>query len=179
MGSYLCQPPSTHDQQAQTLHSDSVVRQNEVNTQTLASKMIQYIFDLPILGAEMLWCIWRFWQTWCSHGTLYSELHRKDEFPANSSCSLCRSHLPPASPRSAEGFVCVSASLATVPLGCAGPRRHRWLAAVCDRPSHPAMITFSSPPNLFPAFAALRGYTSPPPLLPPRGGGWHIWLSVC
>lgn len=62
------------------------------------------------------------------------------------------SHLP-VSLCSTKGFVCVSASLAIVPLGCAGPRRQRWQATVCDRPSHPAMITFSSvPPYLLPPF---------------------------
>ncbi len=71
----------------------------------------------------------------------------------------------PASLRSAKGFVCVSTSLATVPLGCAGPCRHRWQAAVCDRPSHLAMITFSS---FLSSLPSLHYEPVTPPFPPPK-----------
>lgn len=70
-----------------------------------------------------------------------------------SSSSLC----------SAEGFVCVPASLTTVPLGCVGPRHHRWQAAVCDRLSHPAVIISLLSFSLFLSFSlsVLWAFTTP------------------
>lgn len=54
------------------------------------------------------------WQRRCSRGKM---MHSRPTLPVP---SVDLASLP-ASRRGAEGFVCVSASLATVPLGCAGP----------------------------------------------------------
>lgn len=75
-----------------------------------------------------------------------------DAFPANASRSFCRSRLPPREPARRRG-VCLCFCLPRYSSArlCRPPRRHRCQAAVCGRPSHPAMITFSSlPPSFLP-----------------------------
>lgn len=104
--------------------------------------------------------------SWCNHGTLYVGLHRNDKFTAKNFLCYCQSCPISLRAGSTRGIVCVSASLAIVPLDCAGPRRQRWQATVCDRPSHPAMITFSSlPPSPLPLVFTLQRASAPPPLV--------------
>lgn len=115
------------------------------------------IFDLPMFGAETLWRVAR--GAGRDDAVAGKMMHSRPTLPVP---SVDLSSLP-ASRRGAEGFVCVSASLATVPLGCAGPPD-----AIADRQRCATGLHtpqwLLSPPSLPPSFATRRA--KKPPLHP-------------
>lgn len=131
--------------------------------------MIQYIWSIydlfHLLGDEMLWCISRCWQSWCSHhGTLYSQctemINSRPILPVPPVDLISL----PASRFQRRG-VCLCSCLP-----CYSSTRLCW-------PPPPPLLTgsgvrqaftprhdyFPLPPSFFshPAFTALRAYTAP------------------
>lgn len=141
-----CQHPAHTDRQGA----------NRVYTQTSAGEVIKYIWSTYVWSWDALTRSEGRWQRRCSRGKM---MHSRPTLPVP---SVDLASLP-ASRRGAEGFVCVSASLATVPLGCAGPPDAIAVRQRCAAGLHTPQWLLS-PPSLPPSFATRRA--KKPPLHP-------------
>ena len=144
---HLCQHPALADRQQQGTNSPE---RTEYTHRHQLAKWLN-IFDLPMLGAETLCCITKaLAETMRSWGALRrigrKIIHSRPILPVPSVDLISL----PTSRRGAEGFVCVSASLATVPLGCAGPPTPSLTGSGVRQAFTPRNDYFLLPPALLP-----------------------------